>query len=84
MQRANRLLAWKAFLASAGGSIFVLATSAYAIFTAHTSLARAEWISMVNAAIAVGNLAPCAKEGLCAQVDGKRWVRIDQATARDK
>lgn len=83
-QRAHRLLAWKAFLASAAGSVLVVAACAYAVMTARTTLARAEWISLVNAAIAAGNLAPCEKEGICAQVDGKRWVRIDQPQGQRK
>jgi len=46
---------------------------------ARTELTKAAWAAQINAAIAAGNLAPCADGGICARVDGKRWVRLDQA-----
>lgn len=70
--------AWKAFLACAIGSLAVVGVAVYATMQARAELASAKWTGQINTAIASGNLAPCG-EGICARVDGKRWVRLDQA-----
>lgn len=69
--------AWKAFLASALASIAVIAVAIYMGMTTHRDIARAEWVGLINAAIANGKLVPCHDGGLCAHAD-KKWVRIDQ------
>lgn len=76
--RMHTAMAWKAFLACAIGSLAVVGVAVYATMQARTELANAKWTGQLNAAIANGNLAPCG-EGICARVDGKRWVRLDQA-----
>lgn len=76
--RMHTATAWKAFLACAIGSLAVIGGAVYATMQARTELANAKWAGQINAAIASGNLAPCG-DGICARVDGKRWVRLDQA-----
>jgi hypothetical protein len=75
----QKATAWKVFAACAIASLGVLGVAAYAAMHARTEVARAEWTRGINAAVASGNLAPCADGGICARVDGKRWVRLDQA-----
>jgi len=70
--------AWKAFVACAIGSLAVMGAAVYATMQARTEVVNAKWAGQINAAIANGNLAPCG-DGICARVDGKRWVRLDQA-----
>lgn len=77
--RIHTATAWKMFIACALASLVVIGVAAYMAWQARTELAKAQWVGQINAAIASGNLAPCADGGLCARVDGKRWVRIDQA-----
>lgn len=69
--------AWKAFVASALASVAVIAVAVYMGVRTHQDMARAEWIGLINTAIANGKLAPCHDGGLCAHI-GKKWVRIDQ------
>jgi hypothetical protein len=76
--RLHTMTAWKAFAACAVGSLAVIAVAAYTALHARTKVAQAEWAGQINAAIVAGNLAPCVDGGLCARVDGKRWVRLDQ------
>ena len=76
--RVHTATAWKAFIACAIGSLLALGAAAYAAMHARTELTKAAWTSQINAAIAAGNLAPCADGGICARVDGKHWVRLDQ------
>ncbi|TBR36740.1 MULTISPECIES: hypothetical protein [Dyella] len=83
-QRIHQSVAWKAFIACAVGSVFVVAACAYAVMTARTALTRSDWTSLINAATEAGHLAPCEKGGLCARIDGKRWVRIDRAERQAK
>ena len=77
--RVHTATAWKAFIACALGALLVIGAAAYAVTQARTELTKAAWTAQINAAIAAGNLAPCADGGICARVDGKRWVRLDQA-----
>jgi hypothetical protein len=76
--RIHTATAWKMFIASAFASLTVIAVAAYVALHTRTELANAQWAGQINAAIASGNLAPCVDGGLCARVDGKRWVRLDQ------
>jgi hypothetical protein len=76
--RVHTATAWKAFIACAVGGLLVIGAAAYTVMRAHTEVANAAWTARINAAIAAGNLAPCADGGICARVDGKRWVRLDQ------
>ena len=69
--------AWKAFVASALASVAVIGVAIYMGISTHRDIARAEWVGLINAAIANGKLAPCHDGGLCARA-GKKWVRIDQ------
>jgi hypothetical protein len=75
--RMHTATAWKAFIACTLGSLAVIGAAVYATMQARTELANAAWTRQINAAIANGNLAPCG-DGLCARVDGKRWVKLDQ------
>lgn len=75
--RALTALAWKSFVASAMASLAVIGVALYIGWRTHQDLARAEWVGMINAAIANGKLAPCAGEGLCVR-SGSKWVRIDR------
>jgi hypothetical protein len=80
MRTAGRGLtatAWKAFVASAVASVAVIGVAVYMGMRTHQDIARAEWIGLINAAIANGKLAQCRDGGLCART-GKKWVRIDQ------
>ncbi|CAM5260427.1 hypothetical protein [Rhodanobacter lindaniclasticus] len=70
-------LAWKTFVASAIASLAVIGVALYLGWRTQQDLARAEWVGMINAAIANGKLAPCAGEGLCVR-SGNTWVRIDR------
>uniref|UniRef100_UPI00066FE7DC hypothetical protein n=1 Tax=Frateuria defendens TaxID=2219559 RepID=UPI00066FE7DC len=70
--------AWKAFIASAIGSLAVIGVAVYMSFSAHREIARADWVSRINAAIASGKLAPCPEGGLCARVDNRKWARLDK------
>lgn len=69
--------AWKTFVASAVASVAMLGVAVYMGINTHRDIARAEWLGLINAAIANGNLAPCHEGGLCARA-GRKWVRIDQ------
>lgn len=71
------VLAWKSFVASAIASLAVIGVALYLGWRTHQDLARAEWVGMINTAIANGKLAPCAGEGLCVR-SGNKWVRIDR------
>lgn len=75
--RMHTATAWKAFTACAIGSLAVMGAAVYMTMHARAELANAQWAAQINAAIASGNLAPCG-DGICARVDGKRWVRLDQ------
>ena len=79
--RMHTATAWKAFIACALGALAVVGAATYAIVQARTELVNAAWTRQINAAIASGNLAPC-EDGICARVDGKRWVRLDQAPSQ--
>lgn len=75
--RMHTATAWKAFVASALGSLAVIGVAAYMGLQAHQDIVRSEWVGQINAAIAQGNLARCpGSDGLCARVGGK-WVRLD-------
>jgi hypothetical protein len=69
--------AWKTFVASALASVAVIGMAVYMGIRTHQDIARAEWVGLINAAIANGKLAQCIDGGLCARMD-KKWVRIDQ------
>jgi hypothetical protein len=69
--------AWKTFVASAVASLAVAAAALYIGGRAHQDMTHSEWVGQINAAIANGNLAACADDGLCAHV-GKQWVRLDK------
>jgi hypothetical protein len=69
--------AWKTFVASALASVAVIGVAVYMGLRAHRDIARADWVGLINTAVANGKLAPCANGGLCARM-GKQWVRIDQ------
>ena len=68
--------AWKTFVASALASVVVIGVAVYMGLRTHQDIARAEWVGLINAAVADGKVAPCADGGLCARM-GKQWVRID-------
>ncbi len=75
--RALTATAWKAFVASALASMVVIGVAVYMGVRTHRDIARAEWVELINTAIANGKLAPCPDAGLCAHI-GKKWARIDQ------
>lgn len=75
MRRINTSHAWKAFVASAVGSLAVMAVAVYVARQAHTEVKRADWIQQINAVIDAGQLAPCPEGGLCVKV-GSKWVRL--------
>ena len=68
--------AWKVFIACALASVTVIGVAVYMSVQARQEMARAEWISQVNAAIANGKLGACAEGGVCAYID-KKAVRLD-------
>lgn len=76
--RLQAAFAWKAFIASAVGSLAVLGTASYAVWEAQRHVTETRWVRQVNAAQAAGKLAPCPgnDEHVCAKVD-RRWVRLD-------
>lgn len=78
LDRLHTAHAWKAFLASAIGSLAVIGVAVYMSLGTHREIARADWVSQINAAIAGGKLAPCPEGGLCARLDNKRWARLDK------
>lgn len=67
--------AWKTFVASAVGSLAIIAVAVYVTWQAHVDLKRSEWIKQINAAVDAGQLAPCPEGGLCVKV-GNKWVRL--------
>lgn len=69
--------AWKTFVASALASLAVVGVAVYMGMRTHQDIARAEWIGLINTAIANDKLAQCPDGGLCARM-GKKWVRIDK------
>jgi hypothetical protein len=75
VRRVNTSHAWKTFVASAVGSLAVIAVAAYVSFQAHADIKRSEWIQQINAAVDTGQLAPCPDAGLCVHVNNK-WVRL--------
>lgn len=77
IRKAHVANAWKTFVASAVASLAVVATALYIGGRTHQDMTRSEWVGQINAAIANGNLAACADDGLCAHV-GKQWVRLDK------
>lgn len=77
MRHMHAASAWKAFLASAIGSLLVIGASVYAVMQAREETARARWISEINAAIDKGNLSACQDGGVCARL-GNKWVRLDK------
>ena len=75
MRRVTTSHAWKTFVASAIGSLAIMAVAVYVARQAHTELKRAEWVQQINAAAEAGRLAPCPEGGLCVKV-GSKWVRL--------
>lgn len=75
MGRVNTVYAWKTFIASAAGSLAVIAIALYVAWQAHTDIKRSDWVQQINAAVEAGHLANCPEGGLCVQVDNK-WVRV--------
>ncbi|HUA81099.1 MAG TPA: hypothetical protein VL997_12055 [Dyella sp.] len=73
--RLNASLAWKTFIASALGSVAVIAVAIYASWHAHEEIKRSEWVGDINAAISAGHLAACPEGGVCAYV-GNKWIRL--------
>lgn len=70
--------AWKAFAASALGSVALIGVAGYLLWEAHEASRTARWVKQINAAQAAGRLGLCPRDGdhVCAKVD-KRWVRLD-------
>jgi hypothetical protein len=76
LQKVHAANAWKAFVASATASIVVIAAATCIGIRTHQDVVRSEWVGLINAAIASGNLAPCVEGGdLCAKVKD-RWMRL--------
>ncbi|HEX7816621.1 hypothetical protein [Dyella sp.] len=78
---SHSVMAWKVFIACTLASAAVVGAAIYFGMQARTQTIRADWATQINAAIADGNLAPCAGGGICARVDAKHWVRLDQPAA---
>ena len=75
VRRFNVSHAWKSFVASALGSLAVIAVAVYVAWQAHADVKRSEWVQQINAAVEAGQLTSCPEGGLCVQVNGK-WVRL--------
>ena len=71
----NTSHAWKTFIASALGSLAVVAVAVYASWHAHADIKRSEWVQQINAAVEAGHLTTCPEGGLCVQA-GNKWVRV--------
>ena len=74
MHAAN---AWKAFIASAVGSLAIIGVAVYMFMSAKQEIKRTDWISSINSAVANGKLAACTDGGICAIVD-KKQIRLDK------
>ncbi|HUB91244.1 MAG TPA: hypothetical protein VMA74_16080 [Dyella sp.] len=75
VRRLNASHAWKTFIASALGSLAVVAVAVYTGWQAHADMKRSEWVQQINAAVESGHLTTCPEGGLCVQV-GNKWVRV--------
>jgi len=75
VRRLNASHAWKTFIASALGSLAVIAVAVYTSWQAHADMKRSEWVQQINAAVESGHLTTCPEGGLCVQV-GNKWVRV--------
>ncbi|GGA16676.1 hypothetical protein [Dyella nitratireducens] len=77
MRRMHTTHAWRAFIACAIGSLLAIGASLYAVRQAREEIARARWVSEINAAVDKGNLTVCQDGGVCARL-GNKWVRLDK------
>lgn len=76
VRRLNTAHAWKTFMASAFGSLTVIAVAIYVAWQSHADLKRSEWVQQINAAVEAGRLSTCAEGGVCVLV-GNKWVRLN-------
>lgn len=71
------VFAWKAFVASAIGSLAVIATAIYMANNTRVQIKQSEWIGFINTAVAAGKIVACPDGGICANVNGK-ITRLDK------
>ena len=77
MQNMHTANAWKAFIASAVGSLAIIGVAVYMFMSAKQEIKRTDWISSINSAVASGKLAACTDGGICALID-KKQIRLDK------
>lgn len=76
VRRLNTAHAWKTFLASALGSLVVIAVAIYVAWESHAEIKRSEWVQQINTAVEAGRLTTCPEGGVCVLV-GNKWVRLN-------
>ena len=76
-QKMFSVFAWKSFVASAAGSLAVIAVAIYMANSARVQIKQSEWIGSINTAVEAGKIIACPDGGICANINGK-LTRLDK------